>query len=57
MKQKLVDKIEELSKEAQLVMARQEQLRHELNSLDVRLHQIAGAMGEIDKFIKGLEEV
>lgn len=56
MKNKLIDKIEELSKEAQSLMGKRERLSSEINQIEIRLHQIAGAITEIDQISKNLED-
>ena len=52
MKQQLVDKIEELSKECQQLISKREQHHAAIREIEIRLHQIAGAITAIDSIIK-----
>ena len=40
-------KIETLSNEAKTLIAKKEELQNTMNEIDVRLHQIAGAISEL----------
>lgn len=48
---KINNKIDQLSTEAQQLIARREVLYAEMNNIEVRLHQIAGAIGELQSII------
>lgn len=49
---KLVKKIEALSEEASQLMQLRAQYDNRIRELEVRLHQIAGAIAELDAIIK-----
>lgn len=51
MKMKINNKIDQLSLEAQALISRREEIYAEMNSIEVRLHQIAGAIGELHSLI------
>jgi len=55
MQEVLKNKLEELSKEAGDLVNQREQLMAMLRELEVRLHQISGAMSEIDKISKSID--
>lgn len=55
MQEVLKNKLEELSKEAGGLVNQREQLVTMLGELEVRLHQISGAISEIDKILKSIE--
>jgi predicted nuclease with TOPRIM domain len=52
MQQKLIDKIEELSKECQQLITKREQHYTAIKEIETRLHQIAGAITALDSLIK-----
>lgn len=53
MKQALTNKIEQLSREATSVIRELEELAQHRQMLEVRMHQIAGAIQELDSLLKG----
>jgi methyl-accepting chemotaxis protein len=50
--EKLLQKIELLSSEARNIVDRKENITREIEQLDIRLHQVVGAITEIDHLIK-----
>lgn len=55
MEELLVKKISTLSEEAKGIIQERERLESAIQQLDVRLHQIAGAISEIDSLFKEIE--
>lgn len=51
MKEVLTKKIEELGKEAQELVRQREILFSNIQEIEVRLHQISGAISELDKLL------
>jgi prefoldin subunit 5 len=51
-KQKLINKIEELSKECQQLISKREQHHQAIKDIETRLHQIAGAITTLDAIVK-----
>lgn len=51
MKDLISQKIEALSNEAKTIIAKKEELENNIYNLDVRLHQIAGAISELHALI------
>ena len=54
MKEILMSKLDELGQEAKELVSQREKLFNMIQELEVRLHQISGAISEIDKIIKAL---
>jgi hypothetical protein len=52
MKDALVQAIETLGKEAQTLIQERERLYGIVQEIEVRLHQISGAIAEMDKLLK-----
>lgn len=48
---RLRDKISKLSSEARRIMQERDVLNDRISDIDIRLHQIAGAMSELDTII------
>jgi len=55
MREALVEKLNELGKEANSLVGVREQLYNQMQEIEVRLHQISGAISEIDKMLKSQE--
>ena len=55
MREIIIKKIEELSADAQDLVEQREQAIKRVQEIEVRLHQIAGAISEIDKMLKSQE--
>jgi len=55
MREALVEKLNELGKEANSLVGVREQLYSQMQEIEVRLHQISGAISEIDKMLKSQE--
>lgn len=54
---KLLDnKINELSSEARSIINERDNINDRLNQIDIRLHQIAGAMLELQKIIGEIQD-
>ena len=52
MREALIKKLNELGKEANSLVGVREQLYNQMQEIEVRLHQISGAISEIDKLLK-----
>lgn len=53
MKDTLLKRIEALSNEAGSLVNRREHLHRSIQEIEIRLHQIAGAITELDTIVKG----
>jgi predicted dinucleotide-utilizing enzyme len=56
MQEVLKKKIEELTNEARALVEQREKIFGVAQEIEVRLHQISGAISEIDKLLKNREE-
>lgn len=56
MKEKLLKKIEELSIEASIISQKREESYKLIEEIDVRLHQIIGAIKELDSITRSLDD-
>ena len=55
MQEVLKKKLEDLGKEAQMLVERREQMIGMIQEIEVRLHQISGAITELDSLSKSME--
>lgn len=55
MKERLLKKIEDLSKEAAKLSQDREELYKSIEQVNIRLHQIIGAIRELDQLVKESE--
>lgn len=55
MREALIKKIEDLGKEAQALVEQREKMFNLVQEIEVRLHQISGAISEFDKLLKSKE--
>ncbi len=56
MKDHILKKLQDLSEEAQALVEHRERITRTLEEIDVRLHQVSGAISEIDSLLKSLEK-
>ena len=55
MREVLLKKIEDLGREAQALVEQREKIFNMVQEIEVRLHQISGAISEFDKLLKSKE--
>ena len=56
MREALIKKLSELGEEASSLVDRREQAISAIQDIEIRLHQISGAISELDKLLKNEEE-
>jgi peptidoglycan hydrolase CwlO-like protein len=56
MREKIENRIEELSKEIQSLVGERTDLLDRLDKIEVRVHQIAGSIGELHNLLVGEED-
>jgi uncharacterized coiled-coil DUF342 family protein len=56
MREALIKKLSELGEEASSLVDRREQAISAIQDIEIRLHQISGAISELDKLLKNEKE-